>query len=141
MRTILDTDVVSQLSKRPPNPAVATWILDQREENLFLSAITIFEIRFGIETVSSPKRRAELEKWVDNDLYMRFDGRVLSIDEHVANTTGQIMARSQREGWNMKHMDAFIGASAMVFDMRLATLNRKDFRRLPVELVEFDSVQ
>ena len=140
MRTVLDTDVISQLSKRPPNPDVARWVLEQDEGDLFLSAITVYEVRFGIETAASPKERARLDLWIDNELSYRFDGRVLPIDENVANATGQIMARSKREGWNMKHMDAFIGASAMVYDMSLATLNRKDFKRLPIDLIDFSAL-
>lgn len=129
--------MISQLSKRPPNPAVAQWILAQDEGDLFLSVITVYEIRFGIETVQSPKRRAELLKWAEQDLDFRFNGRFLPVNDYVAETTAAIMARSQREGWNMKHMDAFIGASAMVYDMQLATLNRKHFKQLPVQLVNF----
>lgn len=114
-------------------------MLGQNEWDLFLSAITVFEIRLGIETDPSPKRRAFLEAWIENELSNRFDGRVLPLDENVANTTAMILARSRREGWNMKPMDAFIGASAMVYEMDLATLNRKDFRRLPITLVDFSA--
>jgi predicted nucleic acid-binding protein len=59
------------------------------------------------------------------------------VERHAADLTGRILARSRKEGWEMESMDALIGATAMVHDMGLATLNRKHFERLGVELVEF----
>lgn len=137
MRYLLDTNVISQITKNKPNERVLRWLDDQEEEDLFLSVATLLEIRTGIELSSVGKKRAELERWLVHTLPERFDGRIVPVERHTADLTGRIIARSQAEGWKMESMDALIGATAMVHDMGLATLNRKHFERLGVELVEF----
>ncbi len=137
MRYLLDTNVISQITKDRPNEQVIRWMDDREEEDLFLSVATLLEIRVGIELSSVGKKRDELEHWLIHDLVIRFDDRIVPIEQHTADLTGRILARSQTEGWRMESMDALIGATAMVHDMALATLNRKHFVRLGVELVEF----
>jgi predicted nucleic acid-binding protein len=137
LRYLLDTNVISQITKDRPNEHVLRWLDDQEEEDFFLSVATLLEIRVGIELSSVGKKRDELEHWLVHDLVVRFDDRIVSIEQHTADLTGRILARSQTEGWRMESMDALIGATAMVHDMALATLNRKHFVRLGVELVEF----
>jgi len=137
LRCLLDTDVVSQATKDRPHAGVIRWLDDQDEDDLFLSVATLLEIRVGVELSSEGKKRDELERWLVHDLVVRFDDRIVPIERHTADLTGRIIARSQTEGWKMESMDALIGATAMVHDMALATLNRKHFERLGVELVEF----
>jgi predicted nucleic acid-binding protein len=137
LRTLLDTNVISQATKDRPNERVLAWIDDQQEEDLFLSVATLLEIRVGIELSDTGKKREKLERWLVHSLPERFDGRIVPVERHTADLTGRIIARSRREGWQMESMDALIAATAMVHDMALATLNRKDFERLGVELVEF----
>ncbi len=137
MKFVLDTDVISQLSKERPNAGVLRWINQQDDSDLYLSATTLAEIRFGVELVAKGRRRAALEDWLVNELPAKFSGRILPVERHVADLAGRILARSRQEGWEIKAMDAFIGATAMANDMGLATLNRKHFERLGVELAEF----
>ncbi|WP_263364998.1 type II toxin-antitoxin system VapC family toxin [Edaphobacter acidisoli] len=137
MRCLLDTDVISQLTKDRPHEKVLAWIEHQDEDNLFLSVATLLEIRYGIERTQVGKKREKLERWLVHDLQERFDGRIVPIERHTADLAGQIIARSQNEGWKMDSMDALIGATAMTHDMTLATLNRKHFEQLGVKLVEF----
>jgi hypothetical protein len=137
LRYLLDTNIVSQLAKDRPHEKVFQWVEEQDEENLFLSVATLLELRVGIELCDPGKKREELESWLVHDLLERFDDRIVPIEKHTADLTGRIMARSQKEGWKMESMDALIGATAMVHDMALATLNRKHFERLGVELVGF----
>ena len=137
MRYLLDTDVVSQATKERPHAGVIRWLDDQDENDLFLSVATLLEIRVGIELSSSGKKRERLEEWLLHDLSQRFEGRIVPVERHVADLTGRLMARSRKEGWEMGSMDALIGATAMVNDMGLATLNREHFERLGVGLVEF----
>ena len=136
MRYLLDTNIVSQLAKDRPHEKVFQWVNEQDEDNLFLSVATLLELRVGIELCAVGKKREKLENWLVHDLLKRFDDRIVPIEKHTADLTGRIMARSRKEGWKMESMDALIGASAMVHDMTLATLNRKHFERLGVELVE-----
>ncbi|MEO6817258.1 MAG: type II toxin-antitoxin system VapC family toxin [Edaphobacter sp.] len=137
MRYLLDTNVISQITKDRPNEWVLRWLDDQKEEDLFLSVATLLEIRTGIELSSVGKKRDELERWLVHTLPERFNDRIVPVERYTADLTGRIIARSRNEGWEMESMDALIGATAMVHDMGLATLNRKHFERLGVELVEF----
>jgi predicted nucleic acid-binding protein len=137
LRYLLDTDVISQLTKDQPHAGVIRWINEQEEVDLFLSVATLLEIRVGIELADKGKKRELLERWLVDALPERFDDRIIPVERHVADLTGRIMARSRSEGWLMGSMDALIGATAMVNEMGLATLNRKDFEKLGVELVEF----
>ena len=137
MRYLLDTDVISQLTKDQPHAGVIRWINEQEEVDLFLSVATLLEIRVGIELADKGKKRDLLERWLVDALPERFDDRIIPVERHVADLTGRIMARSRSEGWAMGSMDALIGATAMVNEMGLATLNRKHFEKLGVELVEF----
>lgn len=137
MRYLLDTNIVSQLTKDRPHEKVLQWVEEQEEEDLFLSVATLLELRVGVELCDVGKKRDDLENWLVHDLLERFDDRIVPIEKHTADLTGRIMARSRKEGWKMESMDALIGATAMVHDMALATLNRKHFERLGVELVEF----
>jgi predicted nucleic acid-binding protein len=137
LRYLLDTDVISQLTKDQPYPGVVRWLNEQDEDDLFLSVATLLEIRAGVELTDKGKKRDKLERWLVDVLPARFDDRIIPVERHVADLTGRIMARSQSEGWEMGSMDALIGATAMVNEMGLATLNRSHFEKLGVELVEF----
>jgi predicted nucleic acid-binding protein len=137
LRYLLDTDVISQLTKDQPHAGVIRWINEQEDVDLFLSVATLLEIRVGIELADKGKKRELLERWLVDALPERFDDRIIPVERHVADLTGRIMARSRSEGWLMGSMDALIGATAMVNEMGLATLNRKHFEKLGVELVEF----
>mgnify|MGYP001552236176 CR=1 FL=1 len=137
MRYLLDTNVISEATKDRPDENVLRWIDDQDEEDLFLSVATLLEIRVGVELAPDGKKRDELEHWLLYSLPDRFDDRIIPVERHAADLTGRILARSRKEGWEMESMDALIGATAMVHDMALATLNRKHFERLGVELAKF----
>ncbi len=113
------------------------WLDEQEEDDLFISVATLLEIRVGFEQTSVGKKREKLEQWLVNALPERFDGRIIPVERHVADLTGRLIARSRKEGWEMGSMDALIGATAMVNDMGIATLNRIHFERLGVEIVEF----
>lgn len=137
MKYLLDTDVVSQATKERPHAGVIRWLNEQDEDELFLSVATLLEIRTGVELTSEGKKREKLEQWLVHELPERFDGRIIPVERHVADLTGRLIARSGSEGWKIESMDALIGATAMVNDMGLATLNRSHFERLGLELVEF----
>jgi predicted nucleic acid-binding protein len=137
LKYLLDTDVISQLTKDVPHPGVYQWVASQEESTLFLSVATLLEIRVGVEKKHPGKKRDELEDWLVHKLPLRFHGRIVPIEQHVADLAGRIIHRSRKENWGMDEMDAIIAATAMANDMGLATLNRKHFERLGVELVKF----
>lgn len=137
MKYLLDTNVVSQLSKPEPHPAAYAWIQSQEDADIFLSSATLFELRHGVEQMDRGKRRDRIEEFVAKGIPRKFAGRIIPLETHAADLAARLLFRSVHENWGMDAMDAFIAACAMVNDMTLATLNRKHFERCGVELVQF----
>ena len=137
MKYLLDTDVVSQYTKRPPNARVDAWMQRTDDRELYICGITFAELWYGVSLLPAGKRRIELENWIEDDLYMQFFNRVLFFGLDVARRYGSLMARAKKNGHNPNAMDALIAATAVANGMAVATLNRKDFAKLGVELVEF----
>jgi toxin FitB len=87
---LLDTNVISELLKPKPEPKVTTWIDATEEDLLFLSVLTLGEIRKGVALLPRSARRISLEAWLGKDLQLRFSDRILNIDQEVAHRWGQI---------------------------------------------------
>ena len=137
MKYLLDTDVVSQYTKQPPNPSVDAWVQRTDDSDLYISSITYAELWYGVNLLPAGKRRTEFENWIEDDLYMQFFNRVVGFSLDVARHYGSLMARAKKNGHNPNAMDVLIAATAAANGMVVATLNRKDFEKLGVELVEF----
>ncbi|HEX9201142.1 MAG TPA: PIN domain-containing protein [Acidobacteriaceae bacterium] len=137
MKYLLDTDVVSQYKKLPPNPRVDAWMQRTDDREMYISEITYAELWYGIHLLPPGKRRTDLENWVEDDLYMQFFNRVVCVGLGVAKRYGSLMARAEKKGFSPSAMDAFIAAIALYNGMVVATLNRKGFEQLGVEIVEF----
>lgn len=128
MSFLLDTNVVSEWVKPRPEPRVVAWLADVDEDRVFISVVTIAELRHGIEPLSAGRRRERLDEWVRDELPQRFEGRVLPIDAAVADAWGVLVARRERTGRPIGTMDAFMAATAEVHDLTLVTRNTSDFR-------------
>jgi predicted nucleic acid-binding protein len=137
LKYLLDTNVISQLTKERPNPQVVQWVDSQGEADLFLSVATLLEIRLGIELQPAGRKRDNLERWLVHTLPERFEERIVPVERHTADLTGRVLARSRKEGWEMESMDALIAATAMAHGLALATMNRKHFTRLGLELADW----
>jgi toxin FitB len=137
VKYLLDTDVVSQYTKLPPNPRVDAWVQRTDDSDLYISFVTYAELWYGVNLLPAGKRRTEFENWIEDDLYMQFFNRVVGFDLGVAKRYGSLMARAKKNGHNPNAMDCLIAATALANGMVVATLNRKDFEKLGVELVEF----
>lgn len=127
MSYLLDTNVVSEWVKPRPEPRVVDWLAAVDEDRVFLSVVTIGELRHGIDRLPAGRRRARLEEWLRHDLLERFEGRVLSIDAAVADAWGAIVARRDRTGRPISVMDAFMAAAAEVHSLTLVTRNASNF--------------
>ena len=134
MKFLLDTNVVSEWVKLKPNANVVRWLADMDEDQVHLSVVTFAEIRQGIYEMPSGRRRDSLESWLNDDLFLRFEGRILDVDLAVAGAWGALMAQSTKVGMNLNAMDAFIAATARVHAVTLATRNTKHFAKLDVSL-------
>ncbi len=137
MKYLLDTDVVSQYAKERPDPGVEAWLRRTDDSDLYLSEITFAELWYGVHRLAPGKRRAALEAWVEDDLYMQFFNRVEFFGLGTARRYGALVARAEKDGFQPGAMDAMIAAIALERGMTVATLNRKDFQRLGVDVVEF----
>jgi predicted nucleic acid-binding protein len=131
---LLDTSVVSEWVKPQPARGVVAWLAEVEEDEVFLSVISIAELRRGIELLAAGRRRQRLEKWLSDDLADRFHRRILAIDLPVADAWGRITARATRAGRTVGSMDALVAATAEVHGLALATRNTKDFDHLGVSL-------
>ena len=98
MSFLLDTNVVSEWTKPRPNPGVVAWLAEVDEDRVFLSVITLTELRYGIERMASSNRRKRLGEWLEEELPLRFEGRVLSVDPAVADVCGKIVAAQRNRG-------------------------------------------
>ena len=137
LASLLDTSVVSQRVKTSPDERVADWLSQIPKEEAFLSVVTLQELRTGIELLPAGRKRRDLESWLVSDIHRGYAGRILPITEEVADVCGRLIAQGKKAGATPESNDALLAATAMVHGLTLATLNRKHFERLGVELVEF----
>jgi len=114
--------------KPHPNPGVVTWLVDVDEDRVFLSVITLTELRYGIERMPPGHRRKRLDEWLGEELPLRFEGRILAIDGAVADACGKLVARREALGRRMEALDAFLAATAEVHRLTLVTRNTSDFQ-------------
>ena len=126
MMYLLDTCVISETRAKKPNPAVMEWLSRQDPNTLFMSAISVGEIKNGIYLLGNTKKAKELSKWLD-ELVASFGSRVLSV-----NTT---VAECSRAGTPRPAIDALIAATAKVDNLILVTRNVRDMQGLGVKLL------
>jgi hypothetical protein len=124
---LLDTNVVSEWVKPRPNPNVIRWLADADEDSVYLSVITFAEIGQGIAEMGPGRRRDALKSWLEKDLYLRFERRILPVDFAIATTWAALRARRRRTGLTLNPMDAFFAATAEVHSLTLVTRNTKHF--------------
>ena len=123
---LLDTNVVSELIKPRPDSKVTAWIDSTDESLLYLSVLTLGEIRKGIAAVASAPRRVFLEAWLSNELMLRFAGRILSIDAEIADRWGWVAAKVTLSGQLLPVVDGLLAATALQHNLTLVTRNTKD---------------
>ena len=123
---LLDTNVISELTKLQPEAKVVSWFHATNEELLYLSVLTIGEIRKGIDSLPRSNKRALLESWLVNDLVLRFAGRILEVNLDIAERWGQISAQAKTAGGPLAVVDGLMAATALHYNMILVTRNTKD---------------
>lgn len=135
MNYLLDTCVLSEYTRRKPDAKVIRWVEGMDEEKMFLSAITIGEIKHGIERLPASHRKDELLNWLNNDLLERLGQRVLPIDSQTMLLWGALVARMENAGNPMALMDSLIVASALQHNLILVTRNARDFLPCGVQVI------
>ncbi|MBP1150882.1 MULTISPECIES: type II toxin-antitoxin system VapC family toxin [Methylocaldum] len=131
MSYLIDTNVLSELRRKNPNPRLVDWLAAKPASQLYLSVLTLGEIRKGIEACPDAFRRQILLDWLETELPAFFFGRVLPIDAAIADRWGRVLARAGRP---LPAIDSLIAATALEHDLTLVTRNIRDFEQIPVEL-------
>ena len=134
MSFLLDTTVVSEWMKPRPNTGVIRWLAEVDEDRVYLSVMTLAELRYGIERLNSGARKTRLESWLREELPLRFESRVLIVEASVADSWGRVVNRCSAAGRPIGVMDAFFAASAEVNGLTLVTRNVSDFAASGISL-------
>ena len=126
MNYLVDTNVISESIRRTPNPAVVDW-LREHERDMYVSAITVGEIRRGIERLPNGKRKSQLQKWL-TEVCDSMQGRILNFNVSVAHVWGQLKAKWDSDGVVVPSIDSQLAATAHRHGLALVTRNERDFR-------------
>lgn len=132
---LLDTNVLSALMQRVPDQTVVAWLDEQPSESVWTTAITVFEVRMGLELLAKGRRRSQLEQEFDRLLSEDLDGRVQLFDRAAADAAGTIAASRQRAGRTVEIRDVQIAGVASSRKATLATRNVRHFEDLGIRLV------
>jgi len=132
---LLDTNVISELMREKPDARVLAWISRQRSNRLYLTAVTVAEIRRGLALLPDGRRRSALESSFDRFLRKGFREKILPFSRSTAEIYAPIYKARQRSGLGLGELDLIIAAIATEHDGRLATRNISDFEETGVELV------
>ena len=136
MRLLLDTNVLSEVTRPAPDARVLDWLDRLDEDRSFISVISIAEIRRGVALMDEGRKRDALAEWLARDLPQRFEQRVLPVDEPVALAWGDLMGLAKRRGRGLSSMDGLIAATAIARQLTLATRNTRDFEDFGIELFD-----
>ncbi|MBN4055236.1 type II toxin-antitoxin system VapC family toxin [bacterium AH-315-K03] len=124
MSYLVDTCALSELVSSRPNERVVSWFDAAPQEGLYLSALSLGEIRKGVEKMPSGRRRNQVLSWLEHELPGWFENRVLPIDHHVADEWGRLLSRAGR---TLPAIDSLIAATSLYHRLTVVTRNVKDF--------------
>ncbi len=132
MSYLLDTNVVSELTRQKPHAHVLKWFENISDESLHISVLSIGEIRRGIEEIKDQQHKEKLRRWLEVKLPEWFSERILAIDQSIADRWGRLLASAKR---SMPAIDSLIAATALHYDLRLVTRNERDFQYPTLQVI------
>ena len=132
MSYLLDTNVVSELTRRRPDARVVRWFEATAEETLHLSVLSLGELRGGVEAQRDAARRERLRVFLERELPRRFEDRLLPVSAGVADRWGRLLAEMERA---VPAIDSLLAATALFHGLRVVTRNVRDFRFPGLEVV------
>jgi predicted nucleic acid-binding protein len=132
---LLDTNVISELRRPRPSARVRGFIAGQRLDDLFISTVTFAEIRYGIETVADPIRRAELNDWLLHRVRPMFGQRVLEVSEDVMFKWRLLVEDGRKVGHSFSQPDLIIAATALQHGLTVVTRDTGDYKLARVPLL------
>lgn len=136
MRTLLDTNVVSEAMSKRADPRVLRWLDALDPDDAWLSAMTVGEIERGIQRIPESRRRRQLETWLEEDILVRFEGRILPLDTDAFRAWGRLLAKLEAKGRVLPLADSLLAAQALHHGCRIATRNGADFAGTGVAVVD-----
>jgi toxin FitB len=134
-RFLLDTNCISELVSPKPAPRVVQWMELADEGLLYLSVLTLGEIRKGAAALQQGSRRTRLESWLEAELRARFAERILPIDAAIADRWGVLAAAARRGGKTLSVIDGLLAATAIHHNLTVVTRNPGDFAGAPVQIL------
>jgi len=132
---LLDTNCISELVRIEPEPRVLEWMEAADESLLYLSVLTVGEIRKGVARLAQGKRRTHLEAWLERDLQTRFSGRILSVSVPIADRWGLLAAEARRKGKPLSAIDGLLAATALHHNLTIVSRNVADFANTQVPIL------
>jgi predicted nucleic acid-binding protein len=132
---LLDTNILAEMRRQRPEPKVLGFIAGQKLDLLFVSSVTLAEIRFGIELLTDAARRAELNLWLTQKLRPMFEQRVLPVSEDVMFRWRLIVEEGRKIRHTFPQPDLIIAATALHYGLTIVTRNTSDFQKTGVALV------
>jgi tRNA(fMet)-specific endonuclease VapC len=135
MNYLLDTSVISELVAKQPNQKVIDWLDELDPSSVYLSVVTIGEIRKGIEKAPQSQRKTDVTEWLYGDLLVRFDGKIAEITTDVSLVWGELAGRLEQQGNPLAALDSLIAAIALTHSYVLVTRNEADFANTGVVII------
>jgi predicted nucleic acid-binding protein len=132
---LLDTCAISELTKKSPNQGLIDWIANQEEYRLYLSVLTIGEITKGIKKLNDYSKQVQLQQWVEQEVIMRFQHRLLPINTEICEKWGILLGESEQVGIKIPNIDALIASTAYVHNLKIITRNINDFEKCKVDVI------
>jgi toxin FitB len=132
---LLDTNCISELVKPRPAAGVVDWIEAADEAILYLSVLTLGEIRKGLAGLSQGRRRTHLETWLEVELQQRFAGRIVPIDRAIADRWGLITVAAKAKGKTLSVIDGLLAATALHHNLTVVSRNAADFAMAQVQVL------
>jgi hypothetical protein len=133
---LLDTNVLSALMRDPPDAAVVAWLDGQAPDEVWTTAVTVFEVRFGLARLPDGRRRRALEEAFEGLVREDLEGRVAPVDAAAAHAAGRLAARRQAAGRTVDVRDTLIGGVALARRAAVATRNARHFDDLETGVVD-----
>jgi predicted nucleic acid-binding protein len=135
MAWLLDTNIISETRRLKPEPKVLAFLARHPLEDLYISSVSLAELRFGVELLSEgSSRRDELDKWLAQEIRPMFDRRVLPVTEDVMLRWRILIEAGRRAGHTYSQPDLIIAATALHHNLTVATRDRSDFERAGVQV-------
>jgi toxin FitB len=132
---MLDTNCISELVRLKPEPCVVEWMEAADEAVLYLSVLTVGEIRKGLAGIPQGKRRTHLDTWLEVELQARFAGRIVPINVPIADRWGVIAADAKRKGKALSVIDGLLAATALHHNLTVVSRNVGDFTKTQVQVL------